>query len=207
MTRDTADRSRDDASDRPTRRTLLRRASAAVGLSFTAAVSGCLTNPWGPDSGGGDTGADTDGSDGDGSAAVTTAGSQDDDAEDADGESTDSESSGDETTAEQTATTVPPEDRDPDQVVEVAPDGYTFEPETFEVSPGDTVHWLWRDSGHNIRVRSKPDGSDWEGTPGEATDTYNDGYLHAFTFETSGEYEYFCAPHQSLGLEGSFTVE
>jgi plastocyanin len=178
-----------------------------VGLSFTAAVSGCLTNPWGPDSAGGDTGADTDGSDGDGSTADTTDGGQDDDAEDADGESTDSESSGDETTAEQTATTVPPEDREPDQVVEVAPDGYTFEPETFEVSPGDTVHWVWRDGGHNVRVHSRPDGSEWEGTPGGATDTYSEGYLHAFTFETSGEYEYFCAPHQSLGLEGSFTVE
>jgi plastocyanin len=181
-----------------------------VGVSFTAAVSGCLTNPWGPNSEGenedggvtGGTSPDGDGSD----AAATDDGQDDADARDTDGENTDTGSSGEETTAEPTQTTVPPEDREPDQVVEVAADGYQFTPESFEVASGDTVHWVWRDGGHNVRVRSKPGGSDWEGTPGGATDTYSEGYVHAFTFETSGEYEYYCAPHQSLGLEGSFTV-
>ncbi len=55
-------------------------------------------------------------------------------------------------------------------------------------------------------MRSKPDGAQWEGTPGDASDTYPEGYEHVFRFETPGEYVYFCAPHQTLGLEGSITV-
>nr|WP_303648770.1 plastocyanin/azurin family copper-binding protein [Haloarchaeobius litoreus] len=102
---------------------------------------------------------------------------------------------------------MPPVEREPDLVVEVAADGFSFAPETFSVAAGDTVHWVWRSSGHNVRIREKPDGSDWTGTPGTASDTYDEGYLHAHTFRASGRYEYFCAPHQTLGLEGSFDVE
>jgi len=41
---------------------------------------------------------------------------------------------------------------------------------------------------------------------GQACDTFAEGYEHVHTFEAPGDYEYCCAPHQTLGLEGSFTV-
>lgn len=95
---------------------------------------------------------------------------------------------------------------EPDRVVEVAPDGYQFSPASLEIEAGSVVRWVWKASGHNLRVRSKPTGAAWEGTPGSDADTYPVDYEHTVRFETPGEYEYFCAPHQTLGLEGSITV-
>lgn len=176
---------RDDAESaggKRTRRSLL----STTGVALAMTLSGCLTNPWGPesDSASNDDARATadDGADGTNSSSDTAEADSDD------------------------AERPPPLEREPAQVVAVAPDGFQFDPETFEIDAGGTVHWVWKDSGHNLRVREKPDGSDWEGTPGTASDTYDDGYEHAHTFDTPGEYHYFCAPHQTLGLEGSFTV-
>ncbi len=192
-----------DGAPRSGRRRLLREAGAALAVALGA---GCLSNPWEP---GGSTPAPATEDGG----TPTTGGTaeQGTDQTGGDGATTASETGGSDgptatPSATATPTPVPPEQKEPDQVVEVAPDGFMFAPETFEVGVGDTVHWVWRDSGHNVRVRTKPDGSDWTGTPGGPSDTYDEGYLHAHTFTVAGEYEFFCAPHQSLGLEGSLTV-
>jgi len=89
--------------------------------------------------------------------------------------------------------------------VEVAPGGeFVFGPETFEVSAGDTVRWVWRGDGHNVRADLTPDGSDWRGTPGD--DLFDAGHEYTHTFDVTGEYSYYCVPHQGLGMTGSFTV-
>lgn len=187
-----------------------RRAVLAAAGGGLAVLAGCLSNPWSPGAGEEtDTGADeaVTGSDGgqtggagggggtDGGSGNETDGSGDgtsgDDETGSDGESGSSESD------------EPPE---PDVVVKVAPDGYRFDPENFAIRVGGTVKWVWRANGHNVRVDSKPDGSDWSGTAGGAPDTYNEGHELLFTFETAGQYEYYCATHRSLGLRGSFTV-
>lgn len=162
-----------------TRRSLL----SMTGVGLAGTVSGCLTNPWGPKNE---------------SSDDQTASNSEQTASDSDVE-TDTSSDSDEKTDA-------PLDREPAQVVAVAPDGFQFDPGSFTIDAGETVHWRWMDGGHNLRVRSKPEGSDWEGTPGTASDTYDEGYEHGHTFETPGEYTYFCAPHQTLGLEGAFTV-
>lgn len=54
---------------------------------------------------------------------------------------------------------------------------------------------------------STPEDSTWSGTPGGDGTTYDTGYVYEYTFEVAGEYEYYCAPHRSLGMTGSFTVE
>ncbi|MFC4408754.1 plastocyanin/azurin family copper-binding protein [Haloarchaeobius iranensis] len=184
------------------RRNLLRTTGAA--LAAAVGTAGCLSNPWGPERRG-------DGGDesGDGTNPATSGRPA------AGTDATESRPTTDGTaptaepteTATPTTTSVPAEEREPALVVDVAADGFSFAPETFSVAVGDTVHWVWRSSGHNVRVREKPDDSDWTGTPGTASDTYGEGYLHAHTFRASGRYEYYCAPHQTLGLEGSFEVE
>lgn len=211
-----ADRSdRSVRDDRDTSESGRRRVLLAAGASLSAALAaaGCLSNPWGPSSPGAD--ESTTGSDGPPDTAVDTTVATGDGTATAgdDGTARDSTTTNGSTTtsdsaATETATTteVPPEEREPDQVVEVAPDGFQFVPETFTIDAGDTVHWEWKDAGHNVRVREQPEDSDWTGTPGGPSDTYGEGYLHAHTFEAAGEYECFCAPHQTLGLEGSFTV-
>ena len=105
------------------------------------------------------------------------------------------------------APTATPTESDVAQVVRVAADSeLTFAPESFAVATGETVRWVWEGGGHNVVPDSTPSGSDWEGTPGGSGDTYDEGYEYSHTFEVAGEYEYYCAPHRSLGMEGSFTV-
>jgi plastocyanin len=106
-------------------------------------------------------------------------------------------------TAEPTAT--PPQD--PDQRVAVG-DGLRFDPESFEIAVGDTVLWEWVGSGHNIKYDegAVPEGTDWTGTEGSRTTTYGEGYTHWHTFETAGQYDYYCVPHQGSGMRASFTV-
>ncbi|MDQ2071115.1 plastocyanin/azurin family copper-binding protein [Haloarcula sp. NS06] len=93
-----------------------------------------------------------------------------------------------------------------DQQVAVGPESLSFDPETFEVSVGSTVLWVWEAGGHNVKPTATPSGSNWSGTPGDNGKTYSSGYEYAYTFEVPGEYEYHCVPHQSVGMTGSFTV-
>ena len=104
-----------------------------------------------------------------------------------------------------TATPEPP--ADPDQRVAVG-DGLSFDPESFEIAVGDTVLWEWVGGGHNIKYDdgAVPGGTDWTGTEGSRTTTYGEGHAHWHTFETPGEYAYYCVPHQSSDMRGSFTV-
>lgn len=94
----------------------------------------------------------------------------------------------------------------PAQTVSVAAEGFSFSPETFEIAVGDTVRWEWEGGGHNVRPDSIPGGSDWSGTEGGDSDTYSSGHTYSYTFEVAGEYSYYCGPHQSAGMVGSFTV-
>jgi len=92
--------------------------------------------------------------------------------------------------------------------VVVGPDAsFRFDPETVEVSTGDTVRWLWDSPGHNVKPDGIPDESDWSGTPGEAFDTFGAGHVYAHTFEVAGRFDYKCNPHQSQGMVGAVLVE
>lgn len=92
------------------------------------------------------------------------------------------------------------------QVVAERDDGPQFRPETFEIAAGDTVKWVLADPGFNIVPAETPDASEWEGTPGDAKDVYDEGDTHAYTFEVAGDYEYTAGPYRGLDLYGTFTV-
>jgi plastocyanin len=93
------------------------------------------------------------------------------------------------------------------QTVQVgAGEGFSFDPDEFSISPGDTVVWEWVQGEHNIVPDSIPADSDWDGTEGGPDQTYTD-HTYEYTFDTPGEYEYYCAVHRDLGMTGSFTVE
>lgn len=93
-------------------------------------------------------------------------------------------------------------------VVTVGPDGeIRFDPQTVTVAQGKTVRWEWGSPGHNVRPASQPADADWTGTPGGNGETYDEGYAYEFTFEVPGQYDYYCAPHRSIGMTGSVVVE
>ncbi|WP_205596738.1 plastocyanin/azurin family copper-binding protein [Halostella salina] len=82
---------------------------------------------------------------------------------------------------------------------------FAFEPGTDDplvVAPGTTVRFVWITDNHNVVVDSQPEGAGWEGhEPIE-----NAGFEFEHTFETAGEYAFYCSPHQSLGMEGTIEV-
>jgi len=90
------------------------------------------------------------------------------------------------------------------QVVSVAASGFSFAPASFEIQAGDTVRWEWAGGGHNVKADTVPDGSDWRGTPG--SELFSSGHTYSYTFDTPGEYSYYCDPHRGAGMTGSFTV-
>lgn len=74
-----------------------------------------------------------------------------------------------------------------------------FEPAEVTVEPGTTVTWV--QEGENPHTSTSYDGL-WDsgmiaGSSGES---------FSFTFEEPGTYEYFCAPHEQLGMVGTVTV-
>ena len=82
---------------------------------------------------------------------------------------------------------------------------YAYEPGTEQplyISPGTTVNFVWVTSTHNIVIDSQPSDAGWEGhEPIE-----NAGFEYSHTFETTGTYEFHCAPHLDLGMVGTIIV-
>jgi plastocyanin len=92
------------------------------------------------------------------------------------------------------------------ETVEVTLVDYAYEPGTDEplvIPPGTTVQFVWETPTHNIVVDSQPEGADWDGY-----ETVEDeGFEYSHTFDVEGSYEFFCAPHQGLGMLGTMEVE
>jgi uncharacterized cupredoxin-like copper-binding protein len=74
-----------------------------------------------------------------------------------------------------------------------------FEPANITVEPGTTVTWV--QSGDNPHTTTSYDGM-WDSGMIEGG---TDGTF-SFTFEEPGTYDYFCIPHESMGMIGSVTV-
>ncbi|MFC3478686.1 plastocyanin/azurin family copper-binding protein [Halobacterium litoreum] len=91
------------------------------------------------------------------------------------------------------------------KTVEVGPNGQNvFAPETVYVKPGDTVKWVWKGSvGHNVHAQSVPEGADWD----VQTEITSAPFEYEYTFDgPTGEYNYVCDPHASVGMEGTVVV-
>jgi len=117
------------------------------------------------------------------------------------------------TTATETATPTPTAEPttaaattsgDDDNTVAVGPGGsLSFSPGNLAVPTGTTVTFEWDSGGHTATVDSQPEGANWGGVPS----TQSAGFVHEFTFEVAGTYEYYCAPHRGAGMRGRVIVE
>jgi plastocyanin len=74
-----------------------------------------------------------------------------------------------------------------------------FAPANITVEPGTTVTWV--QSGDNPHTTTSYDGL-WDSglLPGGS------GQSFSFTFDEPGTYDYFCIPHEDLGMVGTVTV-
>jgi plastocyanin len=85
------------------------------------------------------------------------------------------------------------------QEVTVRMEDNFFDPATITVEPGTTVTWV--QSGNNPHTTTSYDGL-WDSGLIEG----GSGGTFSFTFEEPGTYDYFCIPHEDLGMVGSVTV-
>ena len=99
-------------------------------------------------------------------------------------------------------------------------DDLKFVPDTFEVAVGETVTWKNVGSAEHSVTAYEDDipgdaayfasgGFDSESA---ARDAYPDGSIagdetYEHTFDTAGEYQYFCIPHEQAGMVGTLTVQ
>ena len=90
------------------------------------------------------------------------------------------------------------------KTVAVGPNGQNvFEPATVYVAPGDTVEWVWEGPGHNVHATDVPDEADWD----VQTEIVSPPFEYSYTFDgPTGEYQYVCDPHVSVGMEGTVVV-
>lgn len=87
---------------------------------------------------------------------------------------------------------------------------FHFEPHVVRVEPGDTVRWVLESGSHSatsydpsngkpLRIPENADG--W--TSGVLRES---GATFAKTFQIEGVYDYFCVPHEGVGMVGTVVV-
>jgi halocyanin-like protein len=75
-----------------------------------------------------------------------------------------------------------------------------FAPAGLRVSPGTTVVWTWTGAGNMHNVVADDGAFESEMRSAE-------GATFEHTFERTGTFEYYCAPHESAGMKGAVVVE
>ena len=85
------------------------------------------------------------------------------------------------------------------QEVTVRMEDNFFAPANITVEPGTTVTWV--QSGDNAHTTTSYDGL-WDSglLEGGSDETFS------YTFDEPGTYDYFCIPHEEMGMVGSVTV-
>jgi len=81
-------------------------------------------------------------------------------------------------------------------------DSYYFDPIGLHVEPGDTIQWTIESGSHNVAA--------YEDRIPEDAETFESEILsegsYEQTFDVEGTYDYYCAPHRTLGMVGRFVV-
>jgi plastocyanin len=76
-----------------------------------------------------------------------------------------------------------------------------FQPANLSIKPGDTVKW--------VNNKLPPHNIIFEGDPSKSHDQllFSPGESYEVTFDKSGTYSYYCAPHRGAGMAGKITVQ
>jgi plastocyanin len=95
--------------------------------------------------------------------------------------------------------------------VVVGQNGLTFSPGLLTIKAGDTVHWMWAASGHNV-VSGSGGVADGKFCSPKDMDcanakTSNMGDTYDHRFAAAGTFPYFCAPHFAAGMTGTIKVQ
>ncbi|WP_435195479.1 plastocyanin/azurin family copper-binding protein [Natronomonas sp. EA1] len=87
--------------------------------------------------------------------------------------------------------------------------GFAFEPSVVHVKPGATVTWEMVDSVHTVTAyhadNGKPNRMPPTATPFDSG-MLSEGDTFEHTFDSEGVYDYYCLPHEGMGMVGSVVV-
>ncbi len=102
-------------------------------------------------------------------------------------------------------------------VVMVGPnDMLVFDPASLPIHVGETVRWVWATSFHSVVSGTvstdgtrMPDGlfCSPNNTACDTLQTSNAGDTYERTFNTTGTFPYYCAPHGNMGMVGTIVVQ
>jgi plastocyanin len=99
-------------------------------------------------------------------------------------------------------------------------DGLVFDPDELTIAPGDTVRWVnVGDVGHSVTAYEEEipadatffasGGLDSEAAARRSYPQQGDvagGEEYSHTFDVEGDYEYFCIPHEAVGMVATISV-
>lgn len=99
-------------------------------------------------------------------------------------------------------------------------DGLIFDPDELTIAPGDTVTWVNVGGvGHSVTAYedgTPADADYWASGDFASESAARGGYPqrgdvaggeeYSHTFEVEGDYEYFCIPHETVGMVGEISV-
>ena len=75
-----------------------------------------------------------------------------------------------------------------------------FYPDSLTINEGDSVRFMW--GGEFLPHNSVEENGVFDsGEPEREVD-----YLYTFNYDQAGIYNFFCEPHESVGMDGSITV-
>lgn len=82
--------------------------------------------------------------------------------------------------------------------------GITWQPDSLFIEVGDSVDWVWSAGSHTVTSgtgAADPNvGMLFDDALNSATP------LRSFTFNSIGDYPFFCRPHEALGMKGNVNV-
>src|SRR5262249_13928971 len=101
----------------------------------------------------------------------------------------------------------------PAQIIDVmvGPSGeLTFQPSVVNINVGDTVRWTFATTGHNVVSGSSCIADNRFCSPNDTgcagTGSSGAGAVYTHTFNTAGNFPYFCSPHCFSGMTGTVIV-
>ena len=95
------------------------------------------------------------------------------------------------------------------RMVDRGPSEFVFEPAEITVRPGDRVVWVQTGvMPHNVEFTAAPESSDVPGLPRSPFLTTRDQRYELVIDDRfgTGQYEYICTPHVTMGMSGTIKV-
>jgi plastocyanin len=89
---------------------------------------------------------------------------------------------------------------------------FVFIPDRLRIQLGETVTWVLQSGGHTVTAYHPNNHSAYQSRIPVGAEPWDSGLLtekgatFSWTFNTEGVYNYFCRPHESLGMVGAIVV-